>query len=45
LMNVQEGMIVDIPAFETIRVFVEGEELFTGMMGDRDGKLAVRVVG
>jgi flagellar motor switch protein FliM len=45
LMNVQEGMIVDIPAFETVRVFVEGEELFQGMMGDKDGKLAVRVVG
>jgi flagellar motor switch protein FliM len=45
LMNVQVGMIVDIPAFEKVRVFVEGEELFEGMMGDRDGKLAVQVVG
>lgn len=45
LMHVQEGMIVDIPAFETVRVFIEGEELFSGTMGDRDGKLAVRVVG
>ena len=45
LMHVREGMIVDIPAFDTVRVFVEGEELFNGMMGDKDGKLAVRVVG
>lgn len=45
LMDIHEGMVVDIPAFEQVKIFVEGEALFDAHMGDRDGKLAVRLIG
>lgn len=45
LMDVHEGMVIDIPAFEKVKVFVEGEEFFGAHIGDRDGKLAIRILG
>ncbi len=44
LMNIHEGMVVDIPAFDQVKIYVEGEVFFEGNLGDRDGKLAVRLV-
>lgn len=43
LMNLHEGMVVDIPAFEQVKVFVEGEALFQAHIGERDGKIAIRL--
>ena len=43
LMDVHEGMVVDIPAFDLVKIFVEGEALFNGNIGERDGKIAVRL--
>ena len=43
LMNLHEGMIVEIPAFEKVQIFVEGESLFDATIGERDGKIAVRI--
>ena len=42
-MNLHEGMIVEIPAFEKVQIFVEGESLFDATIGERDGKIAVRI--
>jgi len=43
LMDVHEGLVVDIPAFDLVKIFVEGEPLFSGNIGERDGKIAVRL--
>ena len=43
LMNLHEGMIVEIPAFEKVQIFVEGESLLDATIGERDGKIAVRI--
>jgi len=45
LVNVYEGMVVEIPAFDSVKIFVEGEPLFDGTIGERDGKIAVRITG
>jgi flagellar motor switch protein FliM len=34
-------MVVEIPSFEKVKIFVEGQDLFTGTIGERDGKMAV----
>ena len=43
LVNVYEGMVVEIPAFDSVKIFVEGEPLYDGTIGERDGKIAVRI--
>ena len=45
LVNIHEGMVVEIPAFESVPIFVEGEPLFDATIGERDGKIAVRITG
>jgi len=45
LVNVHEGMVVEIPAFDSVKIFVEGESLFDATIGERDGKIAVRITG
>ncbi len=45
LMNVHEGMVIEIPPFDAVKIFVEGEALFDGSIGERDGKIAVRITG
>jgi flagellar motor switch protein FliM len=44
LMNIEEGMVVEIPAFEKVSIFVAGQPMFTASIGDRDGKYAVRIL-
>jgi flagellar motor switch protein FliM len=44
-MNIHEGMVVEIPPFDEVKIFVEGESLFEGSIGERDGKIAVRITG
>ncbi len=45
LVNVYEGMVVEIPAFDSVKIYVEGEALFDATIGERDGKIAVRITG
>ena len=45
LMNIHEGMVVEIPPIDEVKIFVEGESLFEGSIGERDGKIAVRITG
>jgi flagellar motor switch protein FliM len=45
LMQIHEGMVVEIPAFEQVQIYVEGEPLFDATIGERDGKIAVRITG
>jgi len=45
LMHIHEGMVVEIPAFEQVQIYVEGEPLFNATIGERDGKIAVRITG
>jgi len=45
LMHIHEGMVVEIPAFEQVHIYVEGEPLFDATIGERDGKIAVRITG
>jgi len=45
LMHIHEGMVVEIPAFEQVQIYVEGEPLFDATIGERDGKIAVRITG
>ena len=44
LLNVKPGVVIEIPAFETVSVYVEGQSLFKGAVGERDGKMAVRII-
>jgi len=37
-------MVVEIPAFEKVSIFVAGQPMFTASIGDRDGKYAVRIL-
>ena len=41
LLRLRENMVVEIPAFEKVKILVEGQDLFTGTIGERDGKMAV----
>jgi len=43
LLNIRAGTVIDIPAFEEVKVYVEGRPLFNGTIGERDGKMAVRI--
>ncbi len=43
LLQLRPGMVVDIPAFERVKVYVEGQPLFNATIGERDGKMAVCV--
>ena len=43
LMNIHEGMVIEIPAFERVPIYVEGEPFFNATIGERDGKIAVRI--
>jgi flagellar motor switch protein FliM len=45
LMRLKPGMVVDIPAFEEVKVFVEGQSLFRATIGERDGRMAVSITG
>jgi len=45
LVDIHEGMVVEIPAFEKVDIFVEGEPMFEATIGERDGKIAVRITG
>jgi flagellar motor switch protein FliM len=45
LLRLRENMVVEIPSFEKVKVFVEGQDLFTGTIGERDGKMAVCLTG
>jgi flagellar motor switch protein FliM len=45
LMDIHEGMLVEIPAFGSVQIYVEGEPLFDATIGERDGKIAVRITG
>ena len=45
LMDIHEGMLVEIPAFDSVQIYVEGEPLFDATIGERDGKIAVRITG
>jgi flagellar motor switch protein FliM len=44
LLTLRPGVVIEIPAFETVSVYVEGQPLFKGAIGERDGKMAVRVI-
>jgi flagellar motor switch protein FliM len=44
-VDIHEGMVVEIPAFEKVDIFVEGEPMFEATIGERDGKIAVRITG
>ena len=41
LLRLRENMVVEIPSFEKVKILVEGQDLFTGTIGERDGKMAV----
>ncbi len=43
LLNIRAGTVIEIPAFEEVKVYVEGQALFNGTIGERDGKMAVRI--
>jgi flagellar motor switch protein FliM len=44
LLNLRPGVVVEIPAFETLPIYVEGQPMFKGSIGERDGKMAVRIL-
>jgi flagellar motor switch protein FliM len=41
LLKLSVGTVVEIPAFNEISLHVEGQPIFTGTIGERDGKMAV----
>ena len=43
LLRLRPGVVVEIPAFEQIEIMVEGQPLFAGSLGERDGKMAIRI--
>ena len=43
LLRLHVGMVIEIPAFEEVDCYVEGRELFTGIIGEQDNKMAVRI--
>ena len=43
-LNIEEGMVVEIPAFEKVSIYVAGQPMFTASIGDRDGKYAVKIL-
>ena len=45
LMQLKEDSVIEIPYFEQVKIFVEGEPLLEGVLGEQDRSLAVRVVG
>jgi flagellar motor switch protein FliM len=45
LLNIKVGSVVEIPAFEQVKIYVEGQSLFNATIGERDGKMAVRIAG
>ncbi len=45
LLNIKAGSIIEIPAFEQVKIYVEGQPLFNATIGERDGKMAVRIAG
>ena len=45
LLRLRENMVVEIPSFEKVKILVEGQDLFTGTIGERDGKMAVCLTG
>lgn len=45
LLQLREDTVIDIQPFDKISIFVEGEPLMEGLLGEQDGNLAVRIVG
>jgi flagellar motor switch protein FliM len=45
LLQLREDMVIDIQTFEQVKIYVEGEPLLDGLIGEQDGNLAVRIVG
>lgn len=45
LLKLREDTVIDIQTFEQVKIYVEGEPLLEGILGEQDGNLAVRVVG
>ena len=45
LLQLREGMVIDIQTFEQVRIYVAEEPLLEGIVGEQDGQLAVRIVG
>lgn len=44
LIKLNEDTVIDIQTFETINIYVEGEPLLEGVLGEQDGHLAVRII-
>jgi len=44
LMQLKEDSVIEIPSFEQVKIFVEGEPLLEGVLGEQDRNLAVRIV-
>lgn len=45
LLKLREDTVLDIQTFEQVPIYVEGEPLLQGIIGEQDGSLAVRIVG
>jgi flagellar motor switch protein FliM len=45
LLKLRVDMVIDIQTFEQVKIYVEGEPLLVGLIGEQDGNLAVRIVG
>jgi flagellar motor switch protein FliM len=45
LIQLRENSVIEIPSFDQVKIFVEGEPLLEGVLGEQDRNLAVRIVG
>lgn len=43
LLKLGVGTVIEIPTFNEIPLYVEGHSVFTGKIGERDGKMAVSI--
>jgi flagellar motor switch protein FliM len=44
LLRLQPGAVISIEAFNDIPIYIEGHPLFTGRIGEKDGKMAVSII-
>jgi flagellar motor switch protein FliM len=44
LLRLQTGAVIAIEAFNDIPIYIEGHPLFTGRIGEKDGKMAVSII-
>ena len=44
LLRLKPGTIIEIPAFNTIPIYIEGHSIYQGRIGEKDGKMAISLV-